>query len=170
LEKELKLNQNGLDNFSKANVILENIIMGLWITLGTIACWFFNPIIAWIYLSLAIMIIFVVLRKMVCTRCYYYDKWCHIGWGKLSAKFFKKRETAEFSTCKGLKLAPITYGLLMIIPLVLIIFSMVFEFTLYKLVITIFLVLVSFYSSVISRKKGCEKCKMNLVCPGSAIK
>ncbi len=68
LEKELKLNKNGLDNYSKANVILENIIMGLWIMLGTIASWFFKPIIPWIYLSLAIIIVFVVLRKMVCTR------------------------------------------------------------------------------------------------------
>ncbi len=144
--------------------------MGLWITLGTIACWFFNPIIAWIFLFIVIIMVFVVLRRMLCTRCYYYNKRCHIGWGKFSAKFFKKKDIVEFSRCKGLRIAPVVYGLMMIIPLIMIIISMIFEFLVFKLIIAILLGLISFYSSGPSRKKGCKKCKMNLICPGSAIK
>lgn len=38
------------------------------------------------------------------------------------------------------------------------------------MLVLILLLLVSFYSGAISRKKACAKCKMRLICPGSAVK
>lgn len=167
---EIKLNEDGLEKYPTASIILENVMMGLWIALGTIACWFFNPLIAGIYLSAAIIIIIFVLRKILCTKCYYYDKWCHTGWGKLSSLFFKKGNTEKFSNCKGIKLAPVFYGFLLMGPLILIIISMILEFSFDKLIIAIVLFLISFYSGGPSRKKGCKSCKMKLICPGCAVK
>jgi hypothetical protein len=141
--------------------------MAIWIATGTAACWFLHPIIAWVYLAVALIMVGVVLRKLVCTNCYYYGKWCSLGWGKLAALFFKAGDMEKFSKSIGVKLAPPTYGLLSLIPIVLVIVSIVLEFTVAKIIVLAVLLLVSVYSAFLSRKRGCANCKMKLACPGS---
>lgn len=161
---------DGLEEYPKTNIFLGNLVMILWIALGAAACWFLYPPAAYIYLAFAVTMVFIVLRKLVCTNCYYYNRWCSIGWGKLSALLFKKGDTRKFSTSLGIKLAPITYGLLSLIPLILVIISLTREFTVPKIAVLLLLILISFYSGTLSRKQACARCKMRLTCPGSAIK
>jgi len=170
MKNEIKMYEQGLEEYPKTSAVTGNFFMILWIALGAVACWFLYPLVAWIYLAFAIIMVFVVLRKMVCTNCYYYDKWCCIGWGKLSALFFKKGEIENFPKSIGIKIAPLTYGLLTLIPLVLIIISIIKEFTVLKLVVLFLLLIISFYSGAINRKKTCAVCKMRLICPGGAVK
>jgi len=160
----------GLEEYPKAGIVIGNFLMFLWIALGTIACWFLSLLFAWIYFVFAIIMVLIVLRKLVCTNCYYYDKWCAIGWGKLSALFFKKGKIENFPNTFGLKLAPLTYGLLSLIPIILIIISLIQKITFFKIAILLLLLLISFYSAVIGRKKSCVNCKMRLICPGTAVK
>jgi hypothetical protein len=169
MKNETKIYEQGLEDYPKISVAIGNLFMILWIALGAVACWFLYPFVAWIYL-VAIIMVFVVLCKVVCTNCYYYDKWCCMGWGKLSALFFKKASIEKFNTSIGLKLAPLTYGLLTLIPLIFVVVSIIQGFTISKIVVLILLLLISFYSGTVSRKKGCAKCKMRLICPGSAVK
>jgi hypothetical protein len=166
---EIKIYEQGLEEYPKAGIILSNLVMIFWIALGTIACWFLYPLVAWIYLAFAMIMVFVILRKLVCTNCYYYGKWCCIGWGKLSTLFFKTGNIEKFNTSVGLKLAPLTYGLLTIIPLILIVISFFRGFSISKVIVLILLLLISFYSGTLSRKKACANCKMRLICPGSAV-
>ena len=170
VKEEIRIYEQGLEEHPKGSIVLGNLLMALWIALGTISCWFLCPLVAWIYLAFAVVMVGIVLRKLVCTDCYYYDKWCPIGWGKLSALFFKKGNIEEFNTSIGLKLAPLTYGLLSLIPLILVVISMFQGFTISKIIVSILLVLISFYSGTINRKKSCARCKMRLICPGSAVK
>ncbi|MCK4545763.1 hypothetical protein KAU43_09515 [candidate division WOR-3 bacterium] len=170
MSDEIKLFEDGNEEFSKFIIILGNILMLLWIALGTISCWFLSPLIALLYMLFALIMIFVVLRKMVCVNCYYYGKWCAMGWGKLSAIFFRKGDVGKFSSSIGIKLAPVTYGLLTLIPLILIVISLVRGFSIFKVVLLILLLFISFYSGSINRKKTCAKCKMRIICPGSAVK
>ena len=165
---EIELYQDGLEEHPKSKIIFANIMMVFWIALGTIACWFLAPLIAWIYLAIAVVMVFIVLRKLVCTNCYYYDKWCSIGWGKLSALFFKRGDIENFKTSIGLKLAPLTYGLLSLVPLILVVVSIFLQFSINKIIVLVLLLLVSFYSGSIGRKSACAKCKMKLICPGCA--
>lgn len=165
-----KLYENGLEQYPKSSALIGNLTMLLWISIGTIACWFFSPLFAGIYLTFALLMVFIILRKLVCTNCYYYDKWCSIGWGKLSALFFSKGSIEKFSASAGVKLAPLTYGLLTLIPLVLIIISIYREFTAAKLAVLVLLILISIYSGALGRKKACARCKMRLICPGCAVK
>jgi hypothetical protein len=167
MKGKIDIFKQGLEEHPKTTVILGNLVMALWIALGTIACWLLYPLIGWIYLAAALIMVGVVLRKLVCTNCYYYGKWCGLGWGKLAALFFKEGDMEKFSTSIGVKLAPITYGLLSLIPIVLVVISIVMEFTAFKVVVLALLLLVSFYSGFLSRKKGCANCKMKLACPGS---
>ena len=164
------LYEQGLETYPKSGAILGNFVMLLWMALGTIACRFVSPLAGWLYLAFALGMVYVVLRKLVCTNCYYYDKWCAIGWGKLAARLFKQGKIEHFSTCAGIKIAPATYGALTLIPLVLLIISLVQQFSLPKIAVLILLLLISFYSGTVSRKKSCARCKMRLICPGSAVK
>jgi len=168
MKKGLQIYKQGLESFSLPRIIFANVLMLVWIVLGTIACWFVYPMVAWIYLGATIIMIFVVLRKLVCTNCYYYGKQCVLGWGKLSALFFSQGSIDQFSTCVGIKAAPITYGLLTLIPLVFCIVALVQEVTVLKVVVLVLLLAVSVYSGAISRKMACTNCKMRLICPGSA--
>jgi len=170
MKNEIKIYEQGLEEYPKVGIVLGNLTMIIWIALGTLGCWFLYPPVAWIYLAFAIIMVFVVLRKLVCINCYYYGKWCGIGWGKLSALIFKKGSIKKFNTSIGLKLAPITYGLLTLIPLIVVVISIIQGFTISKIVVLILLLLISFYSGTISRKKTCAECKMRLICPGSAVK
>lgn len=170
MKTRLKIYEKGKDSFEKSGIILGNLIMLTWIALGTVAAWLFDPIIGWSYLAFSTIMVFIVLRKLVCTNCYYYDRLCPIGWGKLSALLFKKGDIRNFERCLGLKLAPLTYGLLSIIPLFLITASLVTEFSVFKLAILLVLLLISFYSGSAGRKKACINCRMRLICPGCAVK
>ena len=167
--EKIKLFKQGLEEYPKSNIFLGNFLMILWIVLGTIACWFLYPLTAWIYLAFAVIMAGILLRKLLCTNCYYYDKWCCMGWGKLSALFFKKGDIKQFNISIGQKLAPLTYGLLTIVPVVFIVTSIFQEFSILKIVVLILLLLISFYSGAISRKKTCAKCKMRLICKGCAV-
>ncbi len=170
MENQTKLYNPGLEEYPKTGIILRNIIMLLWIALGTIACWFIHPLIAWLYFAFSTKMVFIVLRKMVCTNCCYYAKWCSTGWGKLSCVFFKKGKIENFKTSTGIKIAPFTYGLLALVPFTLLIISLIQQYSTFKLAILALLLSVSVYSGAISRKQACIDCKMKTICPGSAAK
>jgi len=71
MEDEIKLYDQGLEEYPKLSIILGNFLMLLWIALGTLACWFLYALAAWIYLVFAIIMVFVILRRLVCPDCYY---------------------------------------------------------------------------------------------------
>ncbi|MFH1638755.1 MAG: hypothetical protein ABIB93_00310 [Chloroflexota bacterium] len=168
--KNSKALAHGLEEYPKSGVVFGNLMMILWIALGAIACWFFHPLLAWVYLIVAITAVFVVLRKLICTNCYYYDRWCATGWGKLSALFFKKGNIDRFGASIGVKLASVIYGLLSLIPLIFLAVSLIQGFTVPKITVFILLLSVSFYSGTIGRGKACVNCRMRSMCPGSVKK
>jgi hypothetical protein len=163
----IKLNEKGLEKQSPITIVISNLAMAVWIALGTIACWLWVPLAAWIYLAVALVLVGVVLRKMVCTNCYYYNKWCGTGWGKLAALLFKEGEMEKFGASIGVRIAPLVYGALTLVPAILLIISLVQEVTVLKIIVMILLLLITVYSAFLSRRKGCQNCKMKLVCPGS---
>src|SRR4030042_1064990 len=82
MKDESKLYEQGAEEYPKSQILLGNLVMILWIGLGTAACWFLYPLAGRVYLVVAVTLVFLVLRWLVCTNCYYYGKWCPIGWGK----------------------------------------------------------------------------------------
>jgi len=170
MKDESKLYEQGAEEYPKSHILLGNLVMILWIALGTAACWFLYPLAGRIYLVVAVTLVFLVLRWLVCTNCYYYGKWCPIGWGKLAALLFKQGSIEKFSKSPGVKLAPVVYGLLSLVPLILVIIALVKEFTAPKIIVLVLLLAVSYYSAVGNRKKSCANCKMRLICPGNAAK
>lgn len=165
-----RIYHKGRESFPIAIVIKNNIVILLWLILGTIGCWFISPAIATAYLLIGSSMIYVVLRKLVCTNCYYYGKLCHTGWGKLAALIFKKGDISKFKESIGVKIAPVTYGALSLIPLIMIVISMHYKFTLYKLIVFGLIFGLSIESGIFSRRISCANCKMRNICPGCAVK
>lgn len=153
-----------------SRIIIGNILIALWFIVGTVAVWFYSPILATIYLIVAVLTVYFILRKLVCTNCYYYDKWCSMGWGKIASALFKRGNIEQFNESIGLRLAPIVYGLLTIFPLIVVLLVLIFEFDYYKLAVLVILLFFSVYSGSISRKSACADCKMKTTCKGSAVK
>jgi hypothetical protein len=170
MTQKKEIYKEGSDEFPVAKVVQGNLLMIIWILLGGIGCWLFHPLAAWIYLAVALVMVYVVLRRLVCTNCDYYGKRCALGWGKLSALMFRQGSIELFAGSIGVKLAPVTYGLLSLVPLVFIIISLVQGFAAVKVVVLVLLLLISVYSGGISRKMGCAQCRMKLICPGAASK
>lgn len=152
-----------------STIVFGNIIMLLIMVIGTIAVWYLLGWWAWFYLAFSLIMVYIVLRRLVCRNCYYYDKWCALGWGKISAKIFKKGKLEDFAKSPGLKIAPAVYGLMMFIPIIAIIISIILVFDYTKVGVLILLILFSIYSAGIGRKAACSKCKMSLSCPGSTV-
>ena len=168
--QEVKLNEQGLEQYAMSRVILGNLLIILWIVVGTVAVWFFSPVVATVYLIVAVIVVYFILRKLVCTNCHYYDKWCSMGWGKLAAVLFKQGKIEEFNESIGIRLAPIVYGLLTIFPLIVVLVSLIAEIDFYKIAVLVILLVFSVMSGSISRKSACASCKMNTTCKGSAVK
>lgn len=170
MKKEIEINNEGLEEFQKAGIVIGNLLMLSWIVLGSISIGFLNRPIALVYMVIALVMVYIVLRKLVCTNCYYYGKWCATGWGKLSSMMFKKGDIENFSTCNGIKIVPFFFGLLILVPLVSIIVSIILGFSPEKVAVLSLLIFTAVYSGGTNRKNACARCKMNLICPGSPMK
>ena len=160
--------EGGLDEYPIGTVIAGNVVMLAWIAIGTVCCYFFNKIAAWMYLGVALLLVYVVLRRLVCVNCCYYGKRCSAGWGKLSAAMFKQGRIEDFNDSMGTTLAPAVYGLLTLLPLVLGTIAAVQHFSAIKPAFLAALLLLGVYSGAISRKRACSRCRMRGYCKGCA--
>lgn len=165
-----KLFHRGIEQSSLFYIIVENILL---ISMFAIAFWGMLPltilglpIISISYLIFAIIMLGFVLRKHLCTHCYYYNKWCHCGWGKLASLFFEK-ESGNYDFAK--KIALPTWGILMGLPIPIMIAMLILK----KIpmwtggfILLTFMTLV-FINSLL-HKRDCCRCKMRFICPGSA--
>ena len=165
-----KIYQQGKESFPAWWIILENLGYFLNWGLGYVLLMPFKyngmPIVSWIYLII-LVIIQVLLKKHNCASCYYYNKWCHLGWGKLSAIFFKQDSG---NPDLGIKLC-ISYILqLPVILVAALIAGFVYGFTILNVSLLVVFVLLNLLQGVVLRKKGCEVCKVRFICKGSAAK
>ncbi|MBI5207468.1 MAG: hypothetical protein HY934_06720 [Candidatus Firestonebacteria bacterium] len=161
---------NGKESFPLYWIISENLLyLSIWILAGYLL-WpilIFNgfPLLTIIWI-ISVLIIQILLKKHNCSGCYYYDKLCHLGWGKLSRALFKQNSGNPDT---GMKLS-----LFYIVPppliLVISIISGFFnKFSwIYWSVLFIYIILNIVTFPI--RKKGCGFCVMRKVCPGSAVK
>ena len=72
MKDDLQIYENGNEKYSWSVVIQENIILGLWIAIGTLLCRQLSRFWGILYLTFAAVMILVVMRKLICTKCYYY--------------------------------------------------------------------------------------------------
>ncbi len=167
---EKGLYKDGFEEYPIATVIAQNLLFLVYFGIGFIGMLplkiFDIPLISVLYaVSLVIMLVFV-LRKHICTNCYYYGKRCSTGWGKLSSLMFKER-SGNYRL--GVKLAGITWGGAILIPILGMILCLILDFTLYKVILLGSFILLS-PIVFIYHKNSCKRCKMKDICPASMVK
>ena len=167
-----ELYEKGLEKYPLPIVVFTNLLLLVWFGSAAYGMSALSvvgiPIVSAAYLLFAAAMLGFVLRKHLCTNCYYYGKTCGTGWGKWSACLFKKDSgNSEL----GQKLAGATWGLLTIVPIITIPVTMFLhrEFLVTGGVcLAGFLVILAI--NQFGRKKGCSQCKMRYICGGSAAK
>lgn len=166
-----KLYEKGLEKYSLLGAIGQNLFFVFYFSVAFIGMYSLQiakfPIVSVVYIIfLGIMLIFV-LRKHSCTHCFYYEKVCGTGWGKLAACLFKKN-SGNYEL--GGKLAGVTWMLAMFFPLIGMIITLVLNW--FSIPIILLLVIFIILSGVnfFIHKKSCERCKMRFICPGSTAR
>ena len=162
-----KLYEKGFEEYPLKIVIGQNLFFIIYFGLGTIGMWGLKimriPIVSIVYVSFLIIMLIFVLRKHLCTNCYYYGKRCSTGWGKLASIMFKKN-SGDYE--RGVKLAGITWGLVIIVPVIGTIDILIFNFERYLLAILILFIILTPLNFII-HKYSCVKCKMRNICSAS---
>jgi hypothetical protein len=163
-----KLYQKGKEAFPGSGIFLENILFLLNWGIGFVLLLPFKykgvSIASWLYLLLLISAQ-VMLKKHNCTACYYYGKWCHLGWGKLTSLFFKEDSGNQDIAEKFV----ISYILqLPVISIVAIAGSFLYGFDLINVTLLLIFITVNLIQALVLRKKGCAVCKARNYCKGSA--
>ncbi len=102
--------EEGFEEYPILTVIGQNLFFVLYFSVGFVILYPFKvlnvPIISLFYVMFLIIMLLFVLRKHLCTNCYYYGKRCSTGWGKLSSLLFKEK-SGNYNL--GIKLAQITW-------------------------------------------------------------
>jgi len=135
---------NEAKEYSKALLTVGNLGIVLWIMLGAVACWFFNPLLGLLFLVAAVALIFAVLRRMGCSSCYY-CKSCTMGFGKLADLFFGEGYMAGVKSSRTLKII-FVYILLGVIPIAFITVSVIQDFAATKIAVLAVLLVLLLYS------------------------
>lgn len=170
MEKSVQLYDEGLEKYPLRDVILGNATFAALLAAGTASCWLISPVFGVAYLVVFAALTYGLLRRLTCTRCYYFGKRCGSGWGLLSSACFSRRPLEEFNESPGVKLAPLVYGLMMLVPLIALAVLISQHATTTLLVLLAFLLAMAFHSSGPGRRRSCSACKMRLFCKGSAAK
>jgi CBS domain-containing protein len=161
---------NGRESYGGLWILSENLLyVSTWLVAGFILWFFYQPAglpvftVAW---ALLVVVVQVLLKKHNCSGCWYFNKRCHLGWGKLSALMFKA-DSGNMKTGMVLSLFYI------IPPPVIFISAVVVGLAggrgLYfwaAVALYVFLNLTAFPVRI----KSCRACVMRSVCPGSAAK
>ena len=158
------------EQFGTKWILLENsLLVSSWILAGVIL-W---PIriggaelltYAWTAYVIGVQLI---LKKHVCSGCYYYGRSCHLGWGHLSAKLFQQGSgnpkvgqwlalTFYMLTPLAVLIAGITAGVMLTVG--------VFHWTVLGAFVALNL------ASGALRPHLCKQCAIRKVCSGSAAK
>lgn len=160
----------GNESFPLSWVIGENLIyLAMWVLAGYLLWPIWTPFglpLLTILWTISVVIIQILLKKHNCSGCYYYDKLCHLGWGKISSAMFKQDSG---NPKMGMNLSFFYILSPPLIFLTSLIFAIIKSPTgAYWPILALFIIF-----NVVSfpiRMKGCGLCAMREVCPGSATK
>jgi len=118
------------------------------------------PVLSVVYALFLALMLLVVLRKHLCTHCYY-GKRCATGWGKLSALMF---ERGSGSYELRVKLAKVTWALATAVPVFGISAAYFLTPSRHELVPLLLFLLLTPINFALHRS-ACEKCGMRRKCP-----
>ncbi len=168
---EQELYKEGWERFPWWWILLENLLYFIPWAIGFAMMYPLQvggiPIVSSAYVAFILITVGWLLKVHNCSTCTYYDKWCHLGWGKYTALICKK-DAGNPET--GMKLV-VVYMILPLIPIVggiAVILLRSFSWTLLAWMVVF--VALNGVQVAILRPRGCAHCVRRYTCPGSAAK
>lgn len=125
-----------------------NLAVILWIVLGSVAFWLYNQVAGWLFLVVALIAIYGILKFLGCMRPCYQCKKCTFGLGRISALFFGKRSLKDPKQSYGIASAFFFYVLLGPFPAVFLLISTLQVFDVFKIVVLLCLLTISLCSAL----------------------
>lgn len=137
-------------DYSMAELIFGNLAIILWIVLGSLSCALLVPLTAFLFFGATAFLVFYELGKHGCVSCFY-CKTCTIGMGKLPGLFFRAEGLVNVNR-RALKLFPLVYLLLSVLPIAVVAFSFLQGVTVYKATLLVSVLAFSVYTGIIRGK------------------
>ena len=133
--------------FPKEFTIIGNLALAFWIALDTVAFFLINIAAGAVFLLVAIIAVYGVLKFLGCLRPCYNCKKCTFGLGRLAALYFGKRSLKDYKYNYKLPTAIFFYALIGPFPAALTFFYTIQTFSVIKMVVLAFLLAFSIYSA-----------------------
>lgn len=137
--------------FTQPLLIYGNLALLSWVFLAFAATWFYSQVYSWLFLLFTAASIFMILRRLGCSSCYY-CKSCTSGFGRLSGAFFGKGTIKKGSVGNRHALVAFIYFLLTPLPIAVLTSSIVQTFSMSKLTVLVCLIALTVYSGLTWRK------------------
>lgn len=163
-------NNKAYENFPTWVPLLSCVLALAIYVLGTYIFWSLYIPLSAAYILFCLWIEYRIM-KLSCVNCYYYDKICGLGRGKLCALFFKKGNPESFINKKISWKDLIPDFMVMIFPLVGGIILLIRDFTWQILVLMVILAVLSMGGNAFIRGSfACKYCKQKeLGCPAEQL-
>jgi hypothetical protein len=131
--------------FKRQLLVLWNLALAGWVFLAFGGIWFYNQIFAYLFLAFTAALIYLVLRRLGCSSCYYCTA-CTSGFGRLAGAFFGTGYLKKGSVGNRIGLVGFIYVLLFPVPAALVVLSITSEVSALKVLVLGLLLFVSAYS------------------------
>jgi hypothetical protein len=147
------------EDFPRTTVVYNLLTLGGAIVVGVIVLAQLGVWFAVGYLALLALAGYGVLA-LVCTRCYYYDRRCGTGTGRIVARFFKKGQEEEYGQTASQKAVILLLVIALLLPLVGGIISLVISYSTLRLVLLVAFVALLVAGLAPHPRLVCTHCKL----------
>jgi len=158
------------ENYPTKFITISNILQFAIYIIGAYIVFLLGPI--WLILYLTYIVILEIrLLKISCIHCYYYNKYCAFGKGKLCSIFFKKGSPKKFIEKQISWVDIIPDFMVSLIPLVIGIILLTNSFNWFLLLLAVLLLILAFpINGFIRGSLACKYCKQRETgCPAEKL-
>ena len=147
---------SGQIEFKKIPTIIGNLALALWIALDTVAFLLISIAAGAVFLLVALVGVYAVLKFLGCMRPCYNCKKCTFGLGRLYALYFGRRSLKDYKYNYKLPTAIFFYALIGPFPVVVSLYSTITAFTTLKAVVLVILLALTVFSGLTWRNSKKE--------------
>ncbi len=133
--------------FPRTFTIVGNLALAVWIALDTLAFLLFDVGAGIVFLLVALIAVYGVLKFLGCLRPCYNCKKCTFGMGRLAALYFGKRALKDYKYNYKLPTAIFFYVLIGLFPAAFAVFSSIEVFSIVKAAVLVCLLVLTAYSA-----------------------
>ncbi len=150
-------------DYPKALVLGRLILLGLIFGSGIYVFYQIKAELSYVYIFYSLLTISLVLPLSRCVYCFYYRKYCNVGWGKIAGYLFPKSEADNFTS--GYDYMLFIYPV-WVLPLLGSLLQLIRFRNLFWLLFFCIYILVLILEKVYLKNSGCRFCSQKNICPG----